>query len=226
MVSTMILLALFVISMLIMSFNFDKKKKIFFLGDSITELGTEPGGYVSLINEMIQKEGYAEKLETVGSGISGNGVYDLSLRLDADILSKFPYMVVVYIGINDIWNKILTNSGTDYEMFGTYYESIINKLMAANCKVLLCTPAVIGEYANGENELDADLNLFGNWIISFAEKNSLPYVDLRKKFLQYDQQANVENKEYGILTLDKVHLTDKGNELVAREIWTAIKKIK
>jgi lysophospholipase L1-like esterase len=226
MVSTMILLALFVISMLIMSFNFNKKKKIFFLGDSITELGTEPGGYICLINEMIEKEGYAEKLETVGSGINGNGVYDLSLRLEADILSRFPYMVVVYIGINDIWNKIVTNTGTDYEMFGTYYESIINKLMAANCKVLLCTPAVIGEYADGENGLDDDLNLYGNWIISFAEKNSLPYVDLRKKFLQYDQLHNVENKGYGILTLDKIHLTDKGNELVAREIWEAIKKIK
>jgi lysophospholipase L1-like esterase len=34
---------------------------------------------------------------------------------------------------------------------------------------------------------------------------------------------NAENKDRGILTIDKVHLNAKGNQLVADEMWKLIK---
>lgn len=224
--SKIILLALFVASMIIMSFRFDKKKKILFFGDSITEIGAAPGGYITLIDAMIKREGLSEKYETIGSGISGNKIYDLYFRLEDDVLYKAPNIVVIYVGINDIWHKKLANTGTDYDKFGKFYEAIVKKVQAANCKVILCTPAVIGEKAEGGNEQDADLNLYSNWIKAFAAKENLPLVDLRKTFLAYDLQNNIENKDFGILTVDKVHLTPKGNELVAQELWNVIKEVK
>ena len=224
--SKIILLALFVASMMLMSFRYDRKKRILFFGDSITEIGAVPGGYIRLIDAMIKQEGLSDKYETVGSGVSGNKIYDLYLRMEDDVLAKSPSIVVIYVGINDIWHKKLANTGTDYDKFGKFYEAIVHKLQAANIKVVLCTPAVIGEKKDGDNEQDADLNLYSHWIKTFAAKNNLPFVDLRKKFLEYDSQNNPENKESGILTVDKVHLTAKGNEIVAQEIWRAIKSIK
>jgi len=50
-------------------------------------------------------------------------------------------------------------------------------------------------------------------------------VDLRKSFLEYGKQFNPENKESGILTSDRVHLNEKGNELVAAEMWKVIKSL-
>ena len=53
-------------------------------------------------------------------------------------------------------------------------------------------------------------------------KNGLPLVDLRKAFLDYNLKNNSENKESGILTGDRVHLNEKGNQVVAEEMWKVI----
>ena len=227
MTSKITLLVLFVISMFIMGFRYEsKKKKILFFGDSITQMGVQPGGYIAMIDEFIKNEGLSEKYETIGAGISGNKVYDLYFRLEDDVLAKSPDIVIIYIGINDIWHKKLSQTGTDYDKFGKFYEGIVKKLRANNIKVILSTPAVIGEKADGTNEMDNDLNLYCLWIKTFAEKNNLPFVNLRHAFYEYENVNNTENKESGILTADKVHLNAKGNELVAKEFWKAIKEVR
>jgi len=43
-------------------------------------------------------------------------------------------------------------------------------------------------------------------------------IDLRKAFASYEQANNTEDKESGLLTNDRVHLTDAGNQLVADEM--------
>ncbi len=225
--SKIILLVLFVVSMFIMAFNYEsKKKKVLFFGDSITEMGVQPGGYITMIDGFIKSEGLSEKYQTIGSGISGNKIYDLYFRLEDDVLAKSPDIVVIYIGINDVWHKKLAQTGTDYDKFGKFYEGIVKKLKANNIKVIISTPAVIGEKADGTNEMDADLNSYCLWIRTFAEKNHLPFVNLRHVFYEYENVNNIENRESGILTVDKVHLNAKGNELVAKEFWKAIKSIK
>jgi lysophospholipase L1-like esterase len=47
-------------------------------------------------------------------------------------------------------------------------------------------------------------------------------IDLRKAFAAYEQSKNQDNKESGLLTTDRVHLTDAGNQLVADEIIKAL----
>ncbi len=65
-----ILFALVVI--LGMSFNSQKKTKVIFFGDSITELGVKPGGYVTRVDSMCRAEGKSAGFEFVGAGISGS----------------------------------------------------------------------------------------------------------------------------------------------------------
>ena len=74
--------------------------------------------------------------------------------------------------------------------------------------------------------VDGDLNRYSALIRTIAEKNSLPLVDLRKVFMDYSKANNPENKEKDILTTDRVHLNEKGNETVAAEMWKAIQSIK
>jgi isoamyl acetate esterase len=202
-----------------------QKKKVIFFGDSITQAGVKPGGYVTRVGEMASKEGKAEQFDFVGAGIGGNKVYDLFLRMDEDVMSKNPDVVIIYIGVNDVWHKRSYGTGTDPDKFEKFYTAIINKLKAKNIKVILCTPAVIGERTDFSNELDGDLNSYSAIIRGLATKNSLPLIDLRKAFLDYNLKSNTANKESGILTTDRVHLNDAGNQLVAEEMWKAIKAI-
>ena len=208
---------------LLTAFMPQKKKRIIFFGDSITQLGVLPGGYVTRIDSMCKLENKSSQYEFIGAGIGGNKVYDLYLRMDSDVLAKNPDIVVIYIGVNDVWHKASFGTGTDADKFEKFYQTILKKLKEKNISAILCTPAVIGEKTDFSNQQDGDMNKYSNIIRGIAQKNNLPLVDLRQKFLDYNKQYNTENKEQGILTRDRVHLNEKGNQLVADEMWKTIK---
>jgi lysophospholipase L1-like esterase len=132
-------------------------------------------------------------------------------------------MVFIYVGVNDVWHKATSGTGTDADKFEKFYTAIIKKLRDKNIKVVLCTPATIGERNDFSNQQDGDLNQYSKIIRDLATKNNLPLVDLRKIFLAYNLINNPENKAKGILTTDGVHLNAKGNQLVADEMWKVIK---
>ena len=222
----LILLAVFVTCMIMMSFNYYKKKKVLFFGDSITAAGIRPGGYIKLIDSLIKQEGAENNYELVGAGISGDKIYDLYLRMEEDVLKQNPDIVVIYVGVNDVWHKSSSGTGTDYNKFQRFYEAVVNKLQSAGIKVVVSTPAVIGERTDHSNQQDGDLNLYCNWLRSYTTKNNIPLVDLRNEFMNYNLKNNPTNKESGILTTDRVHLSAAGNLFVAEEMWKVIKTVK
>lgn len=196
-----------------------KGDKVVFLGDSITQGGNGPKGYVGLIREKFKEAG----VEVLNAGISGNKVPDLTRRLQKDVLDKKPTLVVIYIGINDVWHgENDPKRGTSKADFDTGLRAIIEKIGAAGGKVVLCTPTVIGEKA--ENKLDKQLDEYSDVSRKIAADLKLPLVDLRKAFLDHLKANNPENKEKGILTGDRVHLNDAGNKLVADTILKVIAK--
>ncbi|MES2374076.1 MAG: GDSL-type esterase/lipase family protein [Bacteroidota bacterium] len=226
MTNKLILLALFVASMILMAFRFDKKKKVVFFGDSITAAGIRAGGYIKLMDSLILTEGQNANYELVGAGVSGDKIYDLYLRMEKDVLEQKPDIVLIYVGVNDVWHKASSGTGTDYPKFGKFYEAVVNKLQASGAKVIVCTPAVIGEKTDNSNQQDGDLNYYSNWLRAFTAKNNIPLVDLRAGFINYNLKNNPQNKESGILTTDRVHLTPAGNLFVAQEMWKVIKTVK
>lgn len=206
-----------------LAFVDQKKTKVVFFGDSITEAAVQPGGYIVRIDSMCKAEGKGDRYEFVGAGISGNKVYDLYLRMENDVLAKNPDVVIIYIGVNDVWHKASSGTGTDADKFAKFYQAIIDKLKASNIKIILCTPAAIGEKTDFSNQQDGDMNQYSNIVRGIASKNTLQLVDLRKSFLDYNLKNNKENKDRGILTTDRVHLNANGNQLVADEMWKMIK---
>ena len=219
---------LFIVTVALLSCAFapQKKTNVIFFGDSITELGVKPGGYVTKVDSMCKMEGKDAQYDISGSGISGNKVYDLYLRLEDDVLSKNPDVVVIYVGVNDVWHKTLLGTGTDADKFEKFYLAILKKLKDKNIKAILCTPAVVGEKTDASNPLDGDLNRYSNIIRDMAKKNDLPLIDLRKKFLDYLKDNNPKNEEKNILTYDRVHMNAKGNQFLADLMWKGIKDLK
>ncbi len=209
--------------LLLMSGTVQKKKSVIFFGDSITELAVKPAGFIVKIDSMLKKNNI-NNYDLTGTGFSGNKIYDLYLRLEDDVLKKNPDLVVIFIGVNDVWHKRTLGTGTDADKFERFYTAVLKKLADKNIKAILCTPAVIGEKTDLTNEQDGDLNKYTNIIRGLSVKNNLPLIDLRKIFREYNLRINTENKDRGILTRDGVHLNDKGNQLVADEMWKVISK--
>jgi lysophospholipase L1-like esterase len=223
MMSKLLLLTTFIGCMFLFSFKGEKKKKILFFGDSITQMGVDKGGYIDIIKQELIKKGVAENYEIIGAGIGGNKIYDLFLRMEKDVLAQHPDVVVIWVGVNDVWHKSSHGTGTDYDKFGLFYDAVVKKLQAQGIKVILVTPAAIGERTDFSNSQDGDLNMYSNWIRKYSDDNALGLVDLRKTFHEYSVANNPKNEEKGILTTDRVHLNVKGNAFVAEQMWNAIK---
>ncbi len=216
-------LFLFTFLLASMSFNQDKPTKIIFFGDSITQAGVNPGGYITKMKESLEKQGIKDKYQLIGAGIGGNKAYDLYLRMEDDVLSQKPDVVVIYVGVNDVWHKSSYGTGTDLDKFEKFYVAMIKKFQANGIKVICCTPACIGERTDFSNQQDGDLNRYSQTIRDIAAKFDCPLGDLRKEFLGYNLKNNLQNKESGILTTDRVHLNDTGNQFVADILLKLVK---
>ena len=224
--SKLFLFCAFILMVVLFSFiKADRKKKVIFFGDSITQQGVQPKGYITVLQNMLEQQNITN-YDISGAGIGGNKIYDLYLRMDSDVIAKSPDIVVVYIGVNDVWHKRTYGTGTDADKFEKFYRAIIHKLQVNNAKVIICTPAAIGEKTDFSNEQDGDLNKYCNIIRHIAADINVPLVDLRKFLLDYNITNNPENLDRGILTVDGVHLNDKGNKLVAEQMWNVIKDVK
>ncbi|GAB3556532.1 SGNH/GDSL hydrolase family protein [Spirosoma fluminis] len=199
-----------------------KPTRVVFFGDSITQAGIKPGGYIDRLKTMLP----GDQFELIGAGIGGNKIYDLFLRMDDDVLAQNPDVVVVWVGVNDVWHKATYGTGTDPDKFVKFYEAVVKKLQAANARVVLCTPATIGEKTDMSNQQDGDLNQYSQLIRDIAKRQNLPLVDLRKAFLDHNLKNNPENKDRGILTTDRVHLSEAGNQFVAEQMQKVLSTVK
>lgn len=206
----------------LLAFRQDKPIRVVFFGDSITQAGVGPTGYITKVGEMLKAKGQDSQYELIGAGIGGNKVYDLYLRLEDDVLAKKPDVVFIYVGINDVWHKASSGTGTDPDKYVKFYEALIKKLKAQNIRVIVCTPTVIGERNDNSNQQDGDLNQYSKLIREIATRNSLQLLDLRQHFLDHLAKNNPENKEKGILTTDRVHLTEAGNQFLAEKMLEAL----
>ncbi len=197
--------------------------RIIFFGDSITEQGVKPNGYVTILRDTLNALG--QKIEVVGAGISGNKIGDLQRRLENDVLKKNPSVVVIYIGINDVWHFEFASrglTGTPKPDFEKGLKKIIVQIQSAGATVILCTPSVIGEKNDGTNKYDAMLDEYSTISRAVAAQSSIPLCDLRSAFVDYLKKNNPTNAEKNILTDDGVHLNDTGNKFVAAQFLAVL----
>jgi isoamyl acetate esterase len=200
-----------------------KGETIVFLGDSITQGGVAPKGYVTLIKKALAEKHRDLGITVIGAGISGNKVPDLQKRLDRDVLAKKPTLVVIYIGINDVWHGERDPArGTPKDRYEAGLKDIIGKIKDSEARVVLCTPTVIGEKKAGTNSLDAKLDEYADLSRKVAKDTGVPLCDLHKAFQDYLTRHNPKDQESGVLTNDRVHLNDAGNKLVAETILATI----
>jgi len=196
--------------------------RIVFFGDSITANGSKPEGFITRIEQQLAGQYPSLSATLINEGMPGNAVPDLQARV-GNVIALKPTLVVMYIGINDVWRTIDgMGTPTTPSQYTAGLNEIIGKLEAAGSQVLLCTPSVIGEKHDGENALDGLLDQYAGLSRQVAVNSGVSLCDLHAAFQKYEQQYNTADQAAGVLTYDGVHLTAKGNELVADEILSML----
>ena len=177
----LLLLSAFIACLFLFSFRADKKKKIVFFGDSITQAAVKKGGFIDLMQTMLQQKGMDQNYELIGAGIGGNKIYDLYLRMEEDVLAKKPDVVVVYVGVNDVWHKSSYGTGTDFDKFGKFYDAVVKKIQNQNFKQILRNKlnskeskiesylSIVTKYRNMKNKLKSEEGTM--------KKNEMPKIE-------------------------------------------------
>jgi len=197
------------------------REKIIFLGDSITQSGVLTDGYITLASEQIAKQYPDLDIALIGAGINGHRVPQCQKRLDRDVLQKKPSIVVIYIGVNDVWHW-QHNRGTTAEDFETGLRDIITDIQTIGARTVLCTPSVIGEKLDGGNSYDTMLDHYAHISRNIAHETDSQLLDLRLAFMLYLRTHNRHNTTKGILTTDGVHLNKNGNRFLSRLVLEAL----
>ena len=228
MIKTGILRPFIVLMILIFTFGFTAdipKKKVLFLGDSLTQAGAEPGGYIELMKIELKNHGLDQKYELVGKGVGGNKIRDLLVRLEKDVILEKPDLVFIMIGINDVgfftWQPVEGGTPIDqYELGLTY---IVKRIQQKGGAVILCTSTVIEERFDGTNPLDSELDKYSQIVRKIARENGCLLCDVRASIINYERENNKENKLKDVLTKDYVHMNDKGNRFIMENMVVFLK---
>src|SRR5688572_24409172 len=79
--------------------------RIVTLGDSITQGGAQPGGYVWLLERYLKAAYPDTPIAVVNAGISGHKATDMQARFERDVLAAKPQLVTISVGVNDVWHS-------------------------------------------------------------------------------------------------------------------------
>ena len=202
-------------------------------GDSITQGGEGPGGYVWLLRHYLAAVYPAQPIEVVNTGIGGEKSPGMLARFQRDVIDRKPDLVTISIGINDVWHAFrdfghnrnypdgsLPN-GVPLADYRKNFEKMIAMAQQANIKVVLLSPTVIYEDLSGPE--NARLVSYCKALQEIARQRHCLFVDYQKPFREL---LTVYRRDTGsaenLLTVDGVHMNPTGNRIMARTLLLAL----
>lgn len=218
--------------------------KIALIGDSLTE-GRPGVAFSNILKEQFPN------ITFINLGKPGESVISLFNRLMKTKLESDYDLAFLWIGVNDVYSKMLTVQAQpvakDHDEFKDYYSKVLNLIMESSKKVVTVTPAIVGE--NIENASNNEIKELNKLIQSISAKHENVYfMNLNAIFLNHLSKVNSTDyistkvirvmmdifykkpskidkmsKKRGLhLTLDGIHLNSTGAKLVAESYASII----
>ena len=197
--------------------------RIAFLGDSITQLGTDdPAGWVNTVEKAVRAE--TPDVSFIQAGISGNMSSHMLARLDKDVLSRKATWMFFSCGVNDAPNGLTgdsCNPGLPIEKYRENVNKIFDKATAKGVKVIVLSQTPVVE----EPDHVANKNLV-------AYNAALKEIALARKFVYLDPGAAIRaaiekkaDKSVRTLTVDGTHLNVQGNAIYAATVLKGLQDL-
>ncbi len=208
-----------------MALIFDKGDRILFLGDSVTDMGSNNPvgeglnnslgfGYVRMVENLLCSVYPELTLRVTNAGVSGNTSRDLLARWERDAIALKPQWVSICIGINDVWRRFDVPSLTELAVPPEEYEKNVEQMIVSikdQVKgIFLLSPYYMEP--NPQDEMRAYMDQYGAICRRLAEKYQLTFIDLQEMFDRY-----FRFKHSAYIAWDRVHPNQIGATLIARE---------
>ena len=200
--------------------------RIVMMGDSITQMGGSPKGYVTVVDQTLDATRPNDPFEVVNVGIGGQKAPDMLARFQKDVVDRKPDLVTISVGVNDVWHDFKDfaknqrhpagdlGRGVPLPAYLKGVEAMIDLAKGAGAQVVLLSPTLVYE------DLDCTENrrmaAYVRAEEGLARRKGVGFVNLYKAC--YDAVAayqKVAGRRQLLLTVDGVHMNDAGNALLA-----------
>ncbi|WP_026909147.1 GDSL-type esterase/lipase family protein [Paucisalibacillus globulus] len=221
--------------------------KVGLIGDSLTE-GRPGVSFFSILQEKYPS------ITFINLGKPGETIKSLYTRLDKTKLDTNYDLVFLWIGVNDVYSKLLKIQAQpiakDHEEFKAYFHNVLDMIRPSSKQIVVVSPAVIGENTNNlsNNELReltsiieeasnhskvSFLNLNAIFEKQLAQRSCSDYIStdvfsVMKDVLFYKKPKRIDHlssKRGLFLTLDGIHLNSNGAMIVVKEYSSIIDRV-
>ena len=172
--------------------------------------------------------------ETVlNRGIPGNTSYDLLFRLESDVLSESPDLVLVMVGTNDMLNS---SKMLSYEDYSENLSGIVRRLKHEGIEILLLSPPTVDTaylFERHDRSLfpvnpDQKLDTVARIMEDISRRENIGFLDINGTFRdlslpRHNSDELIQN-EKNSGRRDGVHLTGKGYSFIAEQIFGYLNK--
>lgn len=203
-----------------------------FQGDSITDSSRNKenmnpnnpsalgSGYAMIAgSEMLFK--HPEKnLKIYNKGISGNKVYQLAERWDADCLNLKPDVLSILIGVNDYWHKHDGKYNGTITIFRNDYKALLERTKKAlpNVKLIIAEPFAVPDVKAVDKTWYPEFPEYQKASRDMAQNFDAVFIPLQSVF-----DKAIKSAPGGYWTIDGVHPTLAGAQLMANA-WMEVLK--
>ena len=192
-------------------------ERIAFLGDSITQNGDCPCGYVNLVMAGLRAEGLTNVVK-IAAGRSGNRSTQMLARIDG-VLKQKPTFMFISCGVNDVWHQ--EHKGPDGKHTGVELPDYMKNMRemydrcdTAGVKVGIMTATMITE--NADDQKNKWLVPYNDFLRAEAKARGYLLVDCNKVMWEALAKVRAKDKTPGNkLTKDGVHMNETGDCMLA-----------
>ena len=181
---------------------------IAFMGDSITQQGAGPLGYVTLVMAGLATNNI--QAAAIKAGISGHKSNNMLARLERDVTSHRPALMTLSCGVNDVWHGA---NGVPLPAYRTNITAIVSQAQAAGIEVVILTATMIKE--DPENALNAKLADYNIFLRELAAEKQCRLADVSEVMIAQVKAARAAGTGGNILTSDGVHMNAQGDRMMA-----------
>lgn len=203
---------------------FEKKDRIVFTGDSVTDMdrlrpigegfdGSIGYSYVAVIQNLLYAVYPELGIRVTNTGVSGNTSRDLLARFQEDVCDLDPDWVSICIGINDVWRQFDSPAMVETQVMPDEYErnltEMLERLKTKKLKgVFLLSPYIIEPLR--EDKMRARMDEYVEICRKLSEKYGCIFIDFQKL---YEDYCNACYSAY--ICWDRIHPNQIGATLMA-----------
>ncbi len=210
----------------------DAGSVVLFQGDSITDCGrsredkhaSKPNdawglgrGYASLAAAGLMVEAAPEEVSVFNRGNSGNKVFQLAERWQADCIDLQPDVLSILIGVNDIWHARNGRYDGTVEVYERDYDALLARTREAlpDVRLVVCEPFVL-RCGSVDDTWFPEFDQYRAAARRVADKHGALFVPFHSMF---EEAVKLQPPEHW--AKDGVHPTRAGAALMARK-WLEV----